>query len=468
MPLIETKFLKMINESHFLSDMYIEFYCQLHKYTTELLFDERIISDRYFIQENRILHQYPKIYKRLGKKGDLTLIDKLLKLNRDNYAGKNSDFVMMAAAKSGNLRVLEWMYQNGYVIDDLSVTHAAKGNQIETLKWLDERTKIRSSLAMTHAAKNGHIDVLKYLISAGYPIGNTPYHAANSGHLDIVIFLYSIYPIVTFGIWQGAICSNNIEIPKFLRNKQIDFNDDIFRCKNLQILIWLFDNYQIDMNVNLAASIAYDGKLECLQFLHSKGCPIHNACVFQSAVNGKNMKMLEWLHELDVPFDWTATAAAVSIESFLILELLIAWGCEINDVSCSIAASRGNLPILELLYDCGCKLYEKVIQNAAQYGHLHIIVWAYERDCKFDADCCQSAVLWDYLYVLKWLREKGCPWDERVCLIAIECGHVDILYYALENKCDFTKAAYLAAMESENDAIIGCVKKFINGEIFDN
>lgn len=463
-PRAEIEFLQMINKTHFLSNTYINFYCQLHKYTVELLFDGRTIPDKYFVHENRILHQYPKIYKRLGKKGDLLMIDKLLKSNRNSYAGKNSNFIMMGAAKSGNLKVLGWMHQNGYDIDDSAVTYAVKGNQIDTLKWLDARTTIRSSLALMYAAKNGRLDILKYLISAGYPIGNTPYHAANSGHLDIVTFLYSVYPIVTFGIWQGAICSNNIEILKFLRDKQIDFNDDIFRCKNLQILIWLFNNYQIDMNINLAASVAYDGNLECLQFLYSKGCPIHNPCVFQRAVNGKNIKMLEWLHGLNVPFDWTATAAAVSIESKTVLELLIAWGCEITDASCSIAASRGNLPILEILCDHGYRLCEKVIQNAAQYGHLHIIIWAYERGCKFDADCCQSAVRWDYLYVLKWLREKNCPWDERVYLIAIECGHIDILNYAFENNCDFTQTTYLAAMESENDDIIECVKKFVDNQ----
>uniref|UniRef100_A0A6C0C9Z6 Uncharacterized protein n=1 Tax=viral metagenome TaxID=1070528 RepID=A0A6C0C9Z6_9ZZZZ len=467
MPLAEKNFLKMINRTRFLSNKPINLYCDLHKFTLELLFNEHYISDKYFVHENRILHQYPKIYKRLGKKEDFELISRLMKLNRDSYGGKNSDFIMMAAAKTGNFKVLEWMHHNGYVVDDSSVAFAAKGNQLETLKWLGARTTIRSSLAMAYAAKKGHMDILKYLVNAGYPIGNTPYHAAVGGYLDIVIFLYSVYPAATFGIWQGALYSDNIEIPKFLRDKQIDFNDDVFRCNNLQILIWLLDNYEIELNVNLASSIAYDGNLECLQFLYSKDCPINNACVFQGAVNGQNVRMLEWLYELNVPFDWTATNAAVSIESKVILELLISWGCPLNDATCSVAASRGNLEILELLYHCGCELNEKVIQNAAQYGHLNVVIWAHERGCKFDADCCQSAVLWDYLYVLKWLREKGCPWDERVCLVAIECGHIDILNYALENDCEFTGIAFLAAMESENDDIVECAKKFMD-KVIDN
>src|SRR5688500_3361451 len=73
MPYVETKVLKMINKTHFLSNTRIKFYCKLHQYTVELLFDEYAIPDKYFIHENRILHQYPKIYKRLSKKGDLLL-----------------------------------------------------------------------------------------------------------------------------------------------------------------------------------------------------------------------------------------------------------------------------------------------------------------------------------------------------------------------------------------------------------
>jgi len=465
MPLAESLFQKMINDTHFIDNVrYFGFYYPLYKFTIELLFDRHVIPDKYFVQENRILHQYPKIYKRLGKYGDLALIEKFLKLNRDSCRGKNSDFIMTGAAKFGNIDVLKWMVQNNYLINDIVIANAAKGNQIETLEWLVGRTNRRDSIVASYAAKKGHMNILKYLIKVGYPVGYAAAcHAANNGHQDMVMFLYPNYPAstVTFNIWQGAIISGNIEILKFLHSKGLDFTNKFFQCKSLHILIWLFDNYKIATGIDLAISIANDGNLECLQFLYSKGCPIFDPLVFRGAVYAKNLEMIEWLYNLGVPFNKTVTDAAIRICSAMILKLLIGWKCELCPNACELAAYYGDLEILQLFYDDGCVLCEKVIENAALYGHQHVIAWARQNGYKWNADVCHNTVLWDHIDILRFLHAENCPWDERVCLNAIEHGHVDILKFAIENGCNFSDKSYCHAIESKNENIIACVKNYL-------
>src|SRR5688500_13686801 len=161
---IETSFQKMLNDTSFFDDNYYSgLYNSLYKYSMELLYDGYDIPDKYIISENRVMHQFPKIYKRLAKRGDFNLIKKMLKLNRNNFIHNNASYVMRGAAKTGNITILKWMRQNNYPFDEFIAASAAQANQIETLKWLiDNSCKIPEFIA-SRAAKKGHIEILKFI-----------------------------------------------------------------------------------------------------------------------------------------------------------------------------------------------------------------------------------------------------------------------------------------------------------------
>src|SRR5688572_23404176 len=84
MPNIESTFHEMLNNTGYIHYRYYPaFYIPIHKFTIELIFDDRTIPDRYIIGENQILHQFPKIYKKLTERGQISTIEKMLMLNRN-------------------------------------------------------------------------------------------------------------------------------------------------------------------------------------------------------------------------------------------------------------------------------------------------------------------------------------------------------------------------------------------------
>src|SRR5437868_10230567 len=115
MPIIESEFQQMINNKQF---FYVckfpGFYNPLYKFTIEFIFDSttHLIPDRYVIIENRILHQYKRIYYVLGKRNDLEMIKRLFKLNRNSWSWNNVEYAMMGAAKCGNIEMLDFMLRN--------------------------------------------------------------------------------------------------------------------------------------------------------------------------------------------------------------------------------------------------------------------------------------------------------------------------------------------------------------------
>jgi hypothetical protein len=476
MPKLEISFQNMVNiTSYFYNRYYSGFYHPLYKFTMELLFDGYPLPDKYIIVENRVLHQFPKVYKKLGERGDLDLIKKLLKLNRNGFMENNAEWTMAGAAKTGNISILRWMIKNGYTLCELAATQAVKGNQLRTLKWLIRRGCNLNNMIVSHAAKCGFIDILKYLVcDVKSPIHDAGYFAASNGHLQIVKFLHSVDESTLFEVCEGAARSGNLEILKFAYERGYSIEHD-FTCSDVNILIWLLNNNHISPNINISKRVAWDGNLECLQFLYHNNFPVLDKDVFTKAVRGQNIDMINWLHSLRCPFDKSATKAAVGMASpeikirgsLIILKLLVEWGCELDDDVCPLAAYHGDLEMLQYLYGCGCKLNESVLQRAATNGHLHVIIWARKQGCHWDSLVSYFTVCWHHLDVLKWLRgidrEKYethpeeieiCPWDEQVCLYAIKYCHIDILKFAIENGCEYGDASYQAALETDNSDII--------------
>uniref|UniRef100_A0A6C0CAU7 Uncharacterized protein n=1 Tax=viral metagenome TaxID=1070528 RepID=A0A6C0CAU7_9ZZZZ len=478
----ELSFQKMINVTKYFSKRYYSgFYNPLYKFTMELLFDGYEIPDKYIIVENRVLHQFPKIYRRLGERADLDQIKKLLKLNRNSFMEDNAEWTMAGAAKAGNVSILRWMIRNGYPLCDLAATYAVKGNQLRTLKWLVRRGCKLNDMIVSNAAKNGFMDIVKFLVfDLNRSLGDAAYFAALRGHFQIVKFIYSVDPTALFEVCEGAARSGNLDILKFAYQFGYSMMHD-FYCTDVNILKWLLDDGHISPDINISKKIAWSGNLECLQFLYRNKFPVLDKDVFARAVRGQNVEMIKWLHSLRCPFDKSATKAAAGMSnpemikirfSVAILKLLVEWGCELDNEVCSLAAYHGDLEMLQYLYGCGCKLDETVLQRASTNGHLHIIIWARRQGCHWNSLVCYYTVCWHHLDVLKWLRgvdrqkydeyseeTEICPWDEQVCIYAIRYCHIDILKFAIENGCEYGEASYQAALETENSEIINYISE---------
>jgi len=111
---IESEFQDMINGTKiFCKNSISGFYFPLYKFTIELLFDGYVIPDKYIVLENRILHQYDKIYEQLAERGYMALIEKMLPLC-DNMIFNHKEAVANWAVKAGNFDILNWFINRGF------------------------------------------------------------------------------------------------------------------------------------------------------------------------------------------------------------------------------------------------------------------------------------------------------------------------------------------------------------------
>jgi len=477
MPNIESSFQKMINETRFLiSFNFSGFYFPLFKYTTELLYDGYSIPDKYITTENRILHQYPKIYKKLAERDNLELIEKLLKLDRNGIAGKNINHVMKGAAKAGNIKILKWCIKNNYALHKSTTASAVKGNQLEPLKWLVKNCKI-NSYDIECALKKGNMEIFEYLVTIKPNINKLCNIIARHGHFDIIKDCYSNGASIN-DIACGAASGGHLDILKFAYAHGGQLYK-YFTCKHTHIFEWLIQNNYFQYNKQIVANVASSGNLDCLQFIYSKGFNILHKIVFESAVLGRNIEMITWLHNINCPVDVEAINMTIFTpykkhftSSPTILKLLLSWNCPVSKNACTAAASDGDLEILKILHEHDCMIDDRIINKAAINGHLHVIIWALEHGCVWNTNTCRNTIVWNLLEVLKWLRgidrdkcdlksneTKICPWNRSVYLNAIVNNKFDVLKFAFENDCKFDATCYNAAMKSNDKYIVNFVKK---------
>jgi len=98
------------------------------------------------------------------------------------------------AAEYGHLEILEWLYKNGYPMNDkLILNVAALHGHLGIIKYLCENRYILPSFAEAclGAASKGHLEILKYLRENGYlwSVNECIRAAANNGHDEIVKYL---------------------------------------------------------------------------------------------------------------------------------------------------------------------------------------------------------------------------------------------------------------------------------------
>jgi hypothetical protein len=455
MPNVEKNFYSMINDTKFLcKKTYYGFYNPLYKYTIELLYDGYTIPDSYIIAKNKVLYAYPRVYKYIVKRDDLTLIKKLFKIN-DSFMSANMQIIVRTAAQVGNIRILEWMIKKRYGLKEYLASYAAKGGQMETLKWLLVQGFAVGDLAAAYAAGRGHMDILIYLIRIQQVRNVSAWYAAINGRIDAIKYLYSLDKTSLIGTGNAAAKRGHLDILKFIYEKgsKISYG---FVCKHLHILNWLIDNNHIQPNATISEMVAKTGSLECLQLLHANKFPIFTNIVFVNAILGENINMIEWLlcnncphnrHLFVQRYDHRSIKNVAT--SLPILKLLIKSGYVFDNELCNYVAQYGNLEVLSYLYANDFKLDKDVIRSAARAGHLHIIVWAREHGCEWDAGTCIETVNGNHIDVLRWLRgfdrktcglpsneTEICPWDERLCQLAFEQNRKIILEFALENGCD--------------------------------
>ena len=113
-----------------------------------------------------LLIDLPKI---ASKQGDIAM---LICMQELNLLG-NGEYWWHSAATGGQIDVLDWLCDNGYVFtDDLPLTGACSGFQIEVFAWASQRgIDWKNELTCNWAACYGNLPCLKWLRENGCPWG---------------------------------------------------------------------------------------------------------------------------------------------------------------------------------------------------------------------------------------------------------------------------------------------------------
>ncbi|CAM9847734.1 unnamed protein product [Phaeothamnion confervicola] len=157
----------------------------------------------------------------------------------------------MAAARRGDLPLLQWCVANGCPCDAFTTSLAASAGHFELLQWAWEHApNSRDTNLCRTAAAAGHLEILQWARTIGCEWGRTVAAAAEAGHVVI--------------------------------------------------LAWAMSNGCPFVGTEVCALAAYQGNLGALKFLRSNGCPWNaDTCLFARMRHQR--AVLDWIHANGCP-----------------------------------------------------------------------------------------------------------------------------------------------------------------------
>ena len=263
--------------------------------------------------------------------------------------------VSCAAARSGRLEILEWLYSNGFPLN---------------IHCSDRPPTVLNDCSMA-AASEGHLHILKWMkkichVSDVFHF-STWRAAVRAGHLPILKWFNSSRGLKWACLFSDAIQSGDMATLKWLeRNHCFSIDDSLCDVAasqgNIPALEWIINHYPSSpWNGRTCQNAASSGHFECLKWLRQKGCPV-NPYVIHDVTHRGSLEMFQWCVNYDsLPYDSA------------LLEIM---------------AARGRLELLKwVLLECQWPWREDICYMH-HFGHSEVIEWARENHLPFDETKC--------------------------------------------------------------------------------
>ncbi|KAF1335883.1 Ankyrin repeat-containing protein, partial [Globisporangium splendens] len=332
------------------------------------------------------------------------------------------------AARNGNLKMLQWLYDQEYKGGAYAVELAAENGHLETLSWLLEHRphpQTRFAVALERAAAKGHLDIVKRLHTCfdGPCSRMAMESAAKGGHLELVEWLHEHRgqdDACTVEAMNHAAAAGHLATVQWLHANRtegctVKAMDEAASSGHFDVVQWLHCNRAEGCTTKAMDLTARNGHLNVLQWLHdnrSEGCTT-DAMDF-AAMDG-HLEIVQWLHE-NRSEGCTATAmdkasADGHLDVVQFLHTHRAEGC--TTAAMDKAAMNGHLEIVQWLHANrreGCT--SAAMDGAAENGFIHILEWLHvhrREGCSVDA--MDEAARRGHLKVVQWLhanRREGC------------------------------------------------------------
>lgn len=197
--------------------------------------------------------------------------------------------VSVAAAKDGNVGVLEWARQNGLVFLGLHFRIVGENDHVNVLKWIN---KIEASweyfCLIEGAAKAGNVNIFDWIMSYSrhrHALLKEEHkeliwhHAGKNGHVSVLTWLHSNDLMLTCDekIWSDALEYGRVDVLDWLveRGHQVPEDSSIVhlgvRRGHISVLEWAQD-HGCTFTEEDCVSAAMCGHLATLQWLRANDC----------------------------------------------------------------------------------------------------------------------------------------------------------------------------------------------------
>ncbi|KAG7380301.1 hypothetical protein PHYPSEUDO_007551 [Phytophthora pseudosyringae] len=369
-----------------------------------------------------------------------------------------------AALYSGDLQMLRYLHDefSNKMVDDAAadsqdaVAHAAAGGRLDLVQWYCE---MKGPYAfgwsvMDAAVAHNHMHVVLYLDSV---LGNRCTRrglesAALNGHLEVVKWLNDsrYYEIRTFRSLENAIAGGHLRIVKYVvQTVEVAYTSwtqaaltAAVTYGQRHIVQWLHDRavaaaaagqnrrFRLEIYTNQLYTVAKEGHLEVLQWLHEHKYPVHcrRAHAVRGAAAGGHKEIIEWMEETFEPL--TRQRHRIRVDG---------------------AGGFGDLQFVQWLHHQGYRFTAHAMDDAAAGGYLSIVRWLHGNveNAKCTVAATDRAAANGHLDIVKFLhehRKEGCT--TAAMDDAARNGHFEVVKFLYMNRSE-----YCTAMAGESHSV---------------
>ena len=237
-----------------------------------------------------------------------------------------------------------------------------------------------------------------------------------------------------------------------------------------------YSNYSAARIFHLIKIAAYNGKMDCLQYIwgvlmdpiqpiddQKPNCFNH---VYEWCIIGKQIDSLKCARSVGYG-NWSHMdlVKCATICGHLDILTYVCLDCPyISDIYVRLlytAVCCGHYSCLKFLHEQkNCAITISIVGfvlnssllcgGAAAHGQLQCLKYLHENGYPCGSSSCYLAARYGHIECLTYLHENGCPWDMLSCYIAAYYRHLKCLIYLHKNNCPWDDQSYISAIYHGN------------------
>lgn len=269
--------------------------------------------------------------------------------------------------------------------------------------------------------------------------------------------------------FEGCIQDNNYTSMSWaLQHKHVQLHTNMYftaiELHSTSALQWLFNAHcKKNQYISLCAYAAEFGNLLVLQCLMANGCEL-NTNTLARTIQYKHYTNIEFLLQHNCVADYECMQRAAENNQLQILQLCHTRGGQINKHILAYAAAHNDTHILEWLHSIHCEMDMNAIANALykkSYAALH---WLLQHNCECTIHALQVAVQLQLYFCVQLLLRYNCPLSAHAFDFAAQSKKIEILDLLLAAHCPYNNSIFTTAAQVQDIN----VSRWLNNNLLKN